>query len=105
MVGLSSSGALARAGSLTLTRPHDARMKGRRSERVFRPERPERRVSEDVVAWRERCLVAAAFDAPIARELASDCDVDLHAVLELTDQGCPPALAARIAAPLERVAR
>jgi hypothetical protein len=65
-------------------------------------ERPARRGSEDVVAWRKRRLTAAAFDEPLARELAGDCEVDLHALLELTDRGCPPALAARIVAPLER---
>jgi hypothetical protein len=27
--------------------------------------------------------------------------MDLHALLELVDRGCPPALAARILAPLE----
>jgi hypothetical protein len=32
--------------------------------------------------------------------LAEDCAIDLHAVLELVDRGCPPTLAARILAPL-----
>jgi hypothetical protein len=34
-------------------------------------------------------------------DLAGDCAIDLHALLELVDHGCPPALAARILAPLE----
>ena len=55
----------------------------------------------DVIAWRIRRLMAAGFDAELARELASDCGTDLHAVLELRDRGCPPALAARIVAPLD----
>jgi hypothetical protein len=32
--------------------------------------------------------------------LASDDRIDLHALLELIDRGCPPELAARIMAPL-----
>jgi hypothetical protein len=55
----------------------------------------------DHVRWRERCLVAARFPREIARELARDERVDVHALLELTDRGCPPLLAARILAPLE----
>jgi hypothetical protein len=47
-----------------------------------------------------RRLRAAGFSAALAAELASDCGVDLHAVLELMDRGCPPELAARIMAPL-----
>jgi hypothetical protein len=57
-----------------------------------------------VIEWRVRRLTAAGFDPPLARRLASDCAVDLHALLELRDRGCPPALAARITAPLDRAA-
>ena len=53
-------------------------------------------------AWLEGRLHAAGFDPPTARELARDDAVDLHALLELLDHGCPPHLAARIVAPLER---
>lgn len=55
-----------------------------------------------VVTWRQRTLVAAGFDASLAARLAADRRCDLHAVLELVDGGCPPRLAARILAPLER---
>jgi hypothetical protein len=72
------------------------------THRVPASERPAQRGSEDVIAWRKRRLTAAAFDEPLARELACNRDVDLHALLELTDRGCPPGLAARIVAPLER---
>jgi hypothetical protein len=36
----------------------------------------------------------------LAQQLAATPDIDLHALLELVDRGCPPALAARILAPL-----
>ena len=52
--------------------------------------------------WRRRRLMVAGFDAPLAVELAADDDVDLHELLVLRDLGCPPELAARIAAPLDR---
>jgi hypothetical protein len=51
--------------------------------------------------WRRRRLVAAGFDAALASRLAGDDGVDLHELLILLDRGCPPELAARIAAPLE----
>jgi hypothetical protein len=55
---------------------------------------------QDVVAWRTRRLERAGFDAGDAAELAADLDVDLHALLELVERGCPPHLAVRILAPL-----
>lgn len=39
--------------------------------------------------WRARCLTAAGFALREAYELASDDGVDLHALLELIDRGCP----------------
>jgi hypothetical protein len=54
----------------------------------------------DVVSWRTRRLKRAGFDARDAAELAADLDVDLHALLELVERGCPPHLAVRILAPL-----
>lgn len=38
----------------------------------------------------------------LARRLAADHAIDLHALIELVEGGCPPALAARILAPLDR---
>ena len=55
-----------------------------------------------IAVWRRRALAAAGFDAGLAQRLAGDRAVDLHALLELVDRGCPPHLAARILAPLER---
>jgi uncharacterized Fe-S cluster-containing radical SAM superfamily enzyme len=54
-----------------------------------------------VIEWRLRRLEAAGFDPFQARRLAGDFAYDLHAVIELVEQGCPPGLAVRIVAPLE----
>jgi len=54
-----------------------------------------------VVAWRTERLLAAGFERELAESLAADGAVDLHALLELVDRGCPPELAARILAPLD----
>jgi hypothetical protein len=54
-----------------------------------------------VVSWRAERLIAAGFDSGLAWGLASDCGVDLHALIELVERDCPPVLAARILAPLE----
>jgi hypothetical protein len=62
------------------------------------PSRPAPRAHDD---WRRRRLVAAGFDAQLAAQLAEDVLVDLHELLVLLDRGCPPALAARILAPLD----
>ena len=61
---------------------------------------PVRRGPEDFRAWRARRLQAAGFDHYLAVRLGSDGRIDLHALLDLTDRGCPPDLAARIMAPL-----
>jgi hypothetical protein len=52
-------------------------------------------------AWRARCLVDAGFTISQSRRLAANDRVDVHALLELVDRGCPPSLAARILAPLD----
>ena len=55
--------------------------------------------------WRTTRLEEAGFTPDLAASLAGDCAYDLHAVLGLVDRGCPPDLAARILAPLDRDAR
>ena len=55
---------------------------------------------ERLAGWRRRTLAAAGFEDDLARRLAAERAVDLHALLELVDRGCPPTLAARILAPL-----
>jgi hypothetical protein len=54
-----------------------------------------------IVAWRRRRLLDAGFDHDLADELAGDRRMDLHALLQLVERGCPPALAARILAPVD----
>jgi hypothetical protein len=54
-----------------------------------------------LLTWRAKRLLRAGFPGDLADRLASDHRVDLHELLELTDRGCPPELAARILAPLE----
>lgn len=54
-----------------------------------------------VSSWRRRLLLRAGFPRRLAHALAGDRRTDVHALLELTDRGCPPELAARILAPIE----
>jgi hypothetical protein len=44
----------------------------------------------------------AGFDPDLGSSIAADCATDLHALIELVERGCPPRLAARILAPLDR---
>jgi hypothetical protein len=46
-------------------------------------------------------LRKAGFDEVLAEQLARERAIDLHALIELVERGCPPPLAARILAPLE----
>jgi hypothetical protein len=55
-----------------------------------------------VVAWRRGCLERAGFSAAAAEALARDREVDVHAVLDVVERGCPVELAARIFAPLDK---
>jgi hypothetical protein len=54
----------------------------------------------DVVAWRACRLREAGFPPALADALAAQ-RVDLHALLQLVDAGCPPDLAARILSPAD----
>jgi hypothetical protein len=58
-------------------------------------------VGDQVVRWRREQLTASGFPIALARELAEDARYDLHALIELCEQGCAPELAVRILAPLE----
>jgi hypothetical protein len=53
------------------------------------------------VTWRRSQLMAAGFPDGLATMLASTPGVDLHALLQLVDRGCPAELAARIIAPID----
>ena len=59
----------------------------------------------EIVAWRRARLRKAGFDRSLAEQLSRECGVDLHALIELVERGCPPELAARILAPLEHERR
>jgi hypothetical protein len=59
------------------------------------------RGSHEVVRWRREQLVDSGFPISVAARLAKDPRYDLHALIELVERGCPPRLAARIAAPLD----
>ncbi len=54
----------------------------------------------DVVTWRWCRLLEAGFPPDLARRLSSSTAIDLHALLELVDRGCPAELAARILSPV-----
>jgi hypothetical protein len=54
-----------------------------------------------VLAWRRRRLLDAGFGFELAEELAAEPRMDLHALLELVERGCPPSLAARILSPAD----
>lgn len=55
---------------------------------------------DEAIAWRHRTLVDAGFTEGAASVVALALRVDMHALLQLTDRGCPPELAVRILAPL-----
>ncbi|GAB3878494.1 hypothetical protein [Terrabacter terrigena] len=54
----------------------------------------------DVVEWRVCRLREVGFPVALAEALARQ-RVDLHALLQLVDAGCPPELAARILSPVD----
>lgn len=57
--------------------------------------------NSDVVHWRREQLRAHGFPIALALAMAADKRMDLHALIELVELGCPPALAAKILEPLE----
>jgi hypothetical protein len=59
------------------------------------------RVGGEVLSWRREQLVGSGFPLLLAVQLAEDARYDLHALIELTERGCPPDLAVRILAPDE----
>jgi hypothetical protein len=69
--------------------------------RTFKRELDPAAQPDRVVAWRIERLREAGFPARLAETLARDTRYDVHALLELTDRGCPAELAARILAPIE----
>jgi hypothetical protein len=53
-----------------------------------------------VLEWRRQRLLALGLSQVAAERVAEDRRVDLHALLDLVDRGCPPDVAVRILAPL-----
>jgi hypothetical protein len=58
---------------------------------------------QDDITWRRDQLIRAGFPLPLASRVAHDKRFDLHALIELTERGCSPKLAARILAPLDEL--
>ena len=54
-----------------------------------------------IVAWRREQLARSGFPLPLASAVALDDRYDLHALIQLVERGCVPALAVRILAPSE----
>jgi hypothetical protein len=67
----------------------------------MRVEQQDQRRGAEVVCWRRRQLVDSGFPRSLAHRIAGDPAYDLHALIELVERGCPPALAVRILAPLD----
>jgi hypothetical protein len=61
-----------------------------------------RRAADEVVEWRREQLVGSGFAPSLAKTIAGDPSYDLHALIELIERGCHPAVAVRILAPLEQ---
>jgi hypothetical protein len=59
------------------------------------------RFDSQIVEWRLEQLTASGFPLALADGLARDDRFDLHALIELVERGCAPALAVRILAPLD----
>ena len=55
----------------------------------------------DVNRWRREQLALSGLSLPLAARVARDPRYDLHRLIELVEQGCPPELAVRILGPLE----
>jgi len=49
-----------------------------------------------IVRWRERQLTGVGFALLPARVLAVRRDVDLHAVVDMVNRGCPPHVAMEV---------
>ena len=53
-----------------------------------------------VIDWRRDQLLRSGFPSALASHIALEPRFDLHALIELTERGCAPELAARIVSPL-----
>ena len=62
---------------------------------------PRQRGGLALVNWRQLELEQCGFPESLAARVARDERYDLHQLIDLVQQGCSPALAARILSPLE----
>jgi hypothetical protein len=58
--------------------------------------------AEELLEWRRDQALRAGVSAEQAEAIARDPRFDFHALLVLTDRGCPGELAVRILAPLDQ---
>jgi len=65
------------------------------------PRTGKRAAAARIASWRHERLRRAGVDAEPAEVLSHESDLDLHALIELIERGCPPELAVRIIAPLD----
>jgi hypothetical protein len=72
-----------------------------RAKRAPADEDPKPASRDELTAWRQTQLIRTGFDSTLAASLAGERAIDLHALIELVERGCPPPLAARILAPLD----
>jgi len=63
--------------------------------------RPKRRGGLAVVNWRQLELEQCGFPRSLAARVALDERYDLQELVDLVQQGCPPALALRILSPID----
>jgi hypothetical protein len=70
-------------------------------KKILPSDGPRSRAANRSKDWRQLQLLRAGFPPAEAAELAGDRAVDLHALIELVERGCPPELAARILAPFD----
>jgi len=54
-------------------------------------------MDQTVCAWRYHSLIRAGFTASQAEMVATDADIDVHWLIDLTRKGCPHGTACRIA--------
>ena len=64
-------------------------------------QRSRERERDDIIAWRCDQLARSGFPPSLASRLAREPRLDLHAVIELAERGCPPELAVRILLPVD----
>jgi hypothetical protein len=60
------------------------------------------RIEDRVIDWRMRRLELAGMPSQLAADIARTDEIDLHELIGLLERGCPPDLAVRILAPIDK---